>query len=467
MYKVIIVLIVICFSINLYAQILPEIEDLGLWCVYVETENKEEPTCDVLTPPAGCWGESITNMNIVPCRLFIRTGGEIIYDSGFFCEEESGATIRVRGNTSASQVEKKPYKIKLQKKEDLLFRGEEQYKDKDWLLIKNWGIHGFLGYKMNELLEMSYAPQFRYVNVILNGIYKGTYLLCESVKRNVKCRIDVSKSGYIFEYDSYWWKEDVYVKSIFDRPMHYTFKYPDVRNLKQERLDIFSDYITKVELSLRSEEYIRYLDLESFVLWVIGNDILGNYDSGGSNIFLSKYDESIDSKIIMPCLWDFDGIMGDENQLPLVFSSIHNSFYFKDLFQKPTFVSLYYHKYVEISDKVFSELIKAINSFRSSDYGIAYEQSFEKDRTLWSFYSKKNLDMPFANWLEITYNYLKKRQSKLNEMVELLNSKTTFVKIIKYNHKRFSGIYNLSGEKQNKIKKGINIINGKKFIVNN
>lgn len=59
----------------LHGQTLSEIEELGLWCVYVETVDCEEPTCDVLPPPAGCWGESVTNTNKVPCRLYIKSGG--------------------------------------------------------------------------------------------------------------------------------------------------------------------------------------------------------------------------------------------------------------------------------------------------------------------------------------------------------------------------------------------------------
>lgn len=52
------------------------------------------PTCDVLSSPDGCWGESITNMNKVPCRLFLTNGGgDILYDSGCYEEKKTGAVI--------------------------------------------------------------------------------------------------------------------------------------------------------------------------------------------------------------------------------------------------------------------------------------------------------------------------------------------------------------------------------------
>jgi len=346
-------LFAIVLSINVQAQLLPEIEDLGLWCVYIETVNGEEPTCDVLSSPDGCWGESITNMNKVPCRLFLTNGGgDILYDSGCYEEKKTGAVIRVRGNTSASQFEKKPYKIKLQKKADLLCRDDSKYDDKDWLLIKNWGIRGLVGFRLNEMLGLPYAPKFQYVNVVLNGCYKGTYLLCESISRNTDCRIIVSKKGYIFEYDAYWWKEDFYVRSNYNIPMHYTFKYPDTEDLTPEIIDSFSDYINNVECSLKNGDYDRYLDLDTFVLWLIGQDILGNYDSAGSNIFLSKYDDGDETQIQIPCLWDFDGIMGSEDRLPNIFANIHYSFYFQDLFADSRFIERYIDTYERLSTSI-------------------------------------------------------------------------------------------------------------------
>ena len=108
----------------------------------------------------------------------------------------------IRGNTTA-RAKKKPYKIKLQKKADLLLRGDdEKYGDKDWLLILDESLSAKTGFKLNELAGMQWTPSYQYVNLILNGEYKGLYMLCESVERNKSCRLNVDKSGYIFEYDA-------------------------------------------------------------------------------------------------------------------------------------------------------------------------------------------------------------------------------------------------------------------------
>lgn len=449
----------------IHAQSLPEIEELGLWCVYVETIDGEEPICDVLPPPAGCLGESITNTNKVPCRIYIKSGGGILFDSGEYEERKSGATIRVRGNTSASQVEKKPYKIKLQKKADLLCRGDNKYDDKDWLLIKNWGIFGLIGFSLNEILGLPYAPKFKYVNVILNGNYQGTYLLCESVKRNTDCRIDISKTGYIIEYDPYWWKEDIYIPSGYSVPLHYTFKYPETEDVTSDMIDSFTGYINQVEQSLKTDDYERYIDTDSFILWVIGQDILGNIDAAGSNIFLTKYSADDESKLQMPCLWDFDGIMGSKEQLPNTFAKVHQFFFFKDLFTKSSFIQNYVTKYDEMSAALYSDLIMKINDFVDSDYGQAYKRSFEKDRAMWNFYSRFNLDLSIDEWIEKSRGWILNRKDNLDDAVSQLRIKTDIVISETGKQKRTPYVFNIQGRRLENPKKGFNIVDGKKMIL--
>ena len=114
---------------------LTDMISIGLPVLCFETVDGELPTCDYVSAPAGCMGAAITNATKVPGRLVIyqRLDGidSIMYDSGVYEKDVSGMTIRLRGNTSAYDV-KKPYKIKLQKKSDLLFRGDDAtFKDKD------------------------------------------------------------------------------------------------------------------------------------------------------------------------------------------------------------------------------------------------------------------------------------------------------------------------------------------------
>ena len=184
-------------------MVLEDIISKGLPVLYIQTVDSEEPTCDYVSAPPGCMGKTIANATKVPGRMIIYQWidgmDSVLYDSGDYVEDVSGMTIKIRGNTSA-YYEKKPYKIKLQKKKDLLFRGDEAtYKDKEWLLLKYDYLLILAGFKVNEMLGLPWTPQLHFVSVVLNDRYRGLYMLCESVKRNPDCRINVDKnSGYIF-----------------------------------------------------------------------------------------------------------------------------------------------------------------------------------------------------------------------------------------------------------------------------
>ncbi len=308
---------------DMYSDIMP--------LLVVDTEDGEEPTCEQVSPPEGCIGNGITNANKVKSSLRILLAGDTIYDSGDYEKDVSGMTIKIRGNSSA-YLTKKSYKIKLQKKADLLHRGDDAtYKDKEWVLLtneKNLSNH-YLGFMATDAMGCPWTPANEFVNVVMNGVYRGIYLLAEPVKRNADCRIDVDEdTGYIIEYDPYWWNEDVYFESSMESPEEYTFKYPDSDDVTQEQIDYIQGAVLEMEASLDGEDYPDYIDLWSFARWVLTHDLLGTYDSGGSNMFLSKYDNTDASKFKMETLWDFDSI----ERMEAEWANIHDRYCFGKLF---------------------------------------------------------------------------------------------------------------------------------------
>ena len=71
----------------------------GLPVLRIETIGHEEPTCDYVSAPEGCWGKSIMNATKVPGRIQLIDSTGILYDSGNYMNDNSGMTIRIRGNT--------------------------------------------------------------------------------------------------------------------------------------------------------------------------------------------------------------------------------------------------------------------------------------------------------------------------------------------------------------------------------
>jgi hypothetical protein len=391
----------------------------GLPTMCFSTVDGEEPTCDYVSAPPGCMGKTITNATKVPGRLVIYMRiadvDSIIYDSGDYLKDVSGMTIKIRGNTSAYDS-KKPYKIKLQKKRDLLFRGNESlYKDKEWVLIKDDYLLATAGFKVNELLGLPWTPGHHYVNVILNGNFKGVYLLCESVKRNPDCRLNVDKyTGYIFECDPYWWNEEVYVNSITSPSYNFTFKYPDSDDIQSEQLDYIQAVVTAYEQSLSKSNYPDKIDVASFAAWCLGHDIAGTEDAGGTNRFYTKYDNTDTSKIFMPLMWDYD--LG--GRTTNAWSRCH-TVHFAKLFNNAnrTFVDEFVWLWRKVGSTFYSDIMGFLNEFRSSPEGVAMDASTHMEEMLYGW------DFSIDNVVSDHDEWYKKRARWLNNKINALNPK--------------------------------------------
>ena len=366
---------------------MPEPQELEIPTVHVLTVNGEMPTCDLITAPEGCMGQSITNATKVGARMTIVKNKETLYDSGDYVEGINGITIRIRGNSSAWK-DQRGYKIKLQQATDLLLRGKEDiYHDKDWLLINDETrmLNTMIGLKVNELIGMPWTPRFQFVNLSFNGQSQGLYLLIESVKRNKRCRINVSNSGYIIEYDPYWWNENLWFETLMTTSYDakFTFKYPDIGGIQPTQIDYIRDFVNKFDDGLvNKNHFAEYIDTVSFASWLLAQDILGNYDAHGSNIFFTKYDDTSDSKLMMGCLWDFDAIMMTTD----AWSNSHRLAYFVRLISNSTdrsFANAYRQRWEEIKDTLFTTLKEYIEAFSISEEGQAFDRAITADNKLW------------------------------------------------------------------------------------
>lgn len=451
--RISIILILLVFATKARCNIdLDTIVGLGLPVVEITTLNGEEPSCEMQEPPEDCMGQGITNANKVMGRLRILDGIETLYDSGNY-QKEGGITIRIRGNSSA-WADKKPYKIKLQNAADLLTRGDNsKYTDKEWLLIKDEKIslNTVIGLKVNELIGMQWTPAYKIVNVVMNGDYRGIYLLIESVKRNSRCRLDISNTGYLFEYDPYWWNEDVYLDTPFTsapeaKPVKFTFKYPSDEDITPEHILYLQRVLGTLEASFADGSYTDYLDLDSFVSWLLAQDILGNGDGHGSNMYLTKYDDTPISKVMMANLWDFDVIMTTAGE----WSQSHGVFYFDELWHSSdlTFSNAYQEKWNEVKVKLFPELSAFLEQFAASSTGEAFNRSIPYDSERWRMEA-----VALDTIINEAQDWFANREQWLEQNI----NGSSAIKSIKADEQP-TFIYSIEGRRLKSLSKGINII---------
>lgn len=450
-------LLLLLGSFSARSQSIESVKNLGLTVIEIETIDHELPTCDYVNHPAGNNGKSITNMTNVPGRLTMTRNHQVVYDSGDYEEDNSGMRIRIRGNASAWDHNPKPYKVKLEKKADLLFRGNDSiYKDKNWLLLKDLKLNNMIGLWMGELVGMKWTPAFEYVNVFVNGDYYGVYMLCESVRRNPKCRLNVDETGYIFEYDQYWWNEPLYVESSFKKnPLKYTFKYPQPEDITEEQLTYIETVITQMEQSIQNGTYTQYIDIDSFARWLLSHELLGNSDGTGSNLFLTKYDNTENTKVMMPNLWDLAGIfVGPEK-----FATVHNNHFFSYLMNPNTqhkeFINTYFQLWDALSPTVFQDIKSRIAGFMSSNEAKAITKSTELENQK---FNKDTRDVDY--YMECAIHWFELREPWLTHAIDSIRSEATGIHTIPIEQQE-ERVYDLNGRPRKYPQQGINIICGK------
>lgn len=405
-------------TVSINTCYMPEVRDVAFPRVEITTEDYVWPTCDYVSPPAGNIGAGINNATWEKSIVKIYDASNtVVYDSSAEHHSEGdydGAKIKIRGNTSAYGI-KKPYKIKLSRKCDLLApfidrpNDGKSYADKEWLLL-NYGtdIYRIAGDAIADTVGTPWSPDYTYVALYVNGDFRGLYVLSECVKQGTgegdsRWRCPVEDDGYIIEYDAYWWNEPLYftTPSTVSFVMKYTFKYPDTDDIDKnsEAYKYIRKYMIELEQALARNDssYLDYIDLDSFVSWILVADYMCLLDSGGNNLFMWKKDSTENSKIVMGPNWDFDSWKWQTES----FANIHRDgshFYFPALSKKPEFAQAYVGLFHETYDKVADAVNEALDKIDEKAYNKLYRIEAARYQSTYSTLSA--MRRSFNNWIK-------------------------------------------------------------------
>lgn len=263
----------------------------------------------------------------------------------FNCDEAYELTaecgIRVRGNSTAEQGEEKPYRIRFEKKQNMLGL-HNGLKYRNWVLLRTyWHLcPDYMGFRLAETIFEGkyYSSDCMFVNLYLNGKDLGIYLLCEQ-NQAARDRMDVyepeegetrTEIGYLLEMDNYpddehpgfGIGEKPYVEDIAGRKRvvkgtYYAIK-SDVQDEKQEQYiekwlkgvySVLYEAAANGE-AVRLDEELRpvpaenltafeavneLLDLESLADMLILEELVQNYDVGAGSFYMA-IDFSADSR---------------------------------------------------------------------------------------------------------------------------------------------------------------------------
>ena len=175
------------------ASYTPTEDDLMKWIAVIVTSgtDKAEVTMFFSELPVVYinteGGQAITSKEkYIDAELIIQ--GNETYNSKTTKLYNGATEIRGRGNSTWSQP-KKPYRLKLDKKTDLLGMG----KSKHWVLLANYLDESLqrnaLAYNLSGSMGMEQMSTV-FVDVVLNGDFVGNYQLCENIRVD-PTRVDI------------------------------------------------------------------------------------------------------------------------------------------------------------------------------------------------------------------------------------------------------------------------------------
>jgi len=239
---------------------------------------------------------------------------------------QSGAQIRIRGNTSR-YFDKKGYLLQLtwdngeSRAEKML--GMDAHDE--------WALHGpcldkslirnYMWYNIAGEF-MDYAPNVRFCEIFINGEYQGLYVLTETITNGTGghgrlnltvSRDDLAQTSYVIRKD----RGSINPIKNIETFTQYTLRnlqdmdivWPGAENLTPERVSYITKDFSAFEKSLYSYDYDAgeyawwsYADVDSFVDYFIVHEFTCNYDVGYRSTYIYR---DIRGKYKM-CMWDFN-----------------------------------------------------------------------------------------------------------------------------------------------------------------
>ncbi len=363
------------------------------------------------------------------------------------------AEIKGRGNSTWNNFNKKPYKFKFDKKQNLFGYGKEKTwvllaEAKDYSLIRNMLAYN-AGLSLSELGTTSHGQS---VELYLNGEYKGIYYLCEQIQIKEN-RVNVTEEGedgqnpnslgYLVEMDG-WVSEDfncknnpsnipnrgvtsegdIFVKVNDGLRYGYVVKDPeDVFYKEDGSVDIDGEYLVYIQNYLQEcfdvimngsyEDVCQIIDVKSFAQAYIIFEWFNNPDSDYSSVYFYKDADVLNedgsytySKLICGPLWDFDMSIGnvshrnsegDFTSNKTLWTSQKNT-WFKYLLAHDEFRSLVAQELVDNEATLKGTVADNIA------YARAHADAYEKNFTVWTkLLGNVNADNRQGAWSVPTY----------------------------------------------------------------
>ncbi len=201
----------------------------------------------------------------------------------------------------------------------------------DWILYAPYNdktcMRNILTYELANQMQ-HYASRTILCELVLNDQYQGIYVLMEKIKRDAN-RVDIAKllptdisgddltGGYIVKIDkttgtnSDGWTSNYQSEDNSD--INFLYHYPKADDIQPQQKEYIQAYIDSFETALASPSfanpltgYRKYSVPETFIDFLILNEISKNVDGYRLSTFMHKEKDSKGGKLRMGPMWDFN-----------------------------------------------------------------------------------------------------------------------------------------------------------------
>lgn len=380
LYKFILIIILFASTSSYFSQV--ELISSNLPIIVIDTEGqviKDEPKINA-------------HMGLID-----NGEGKINYITDPFNGYDGRIGIEIRGQSS-QQFEKKQYGFEthdsLGNDLDVSILGLP--KESDWVLnasyIDKSLLRNVLAFKIfNDMGR--YSSRTKFCELVINGEYRGIYILQEKIKRDKK-RVNITKmeptdiegeavtGGYIIKIDKNNFGDKTWTSPFppfqdAKQRIYYTYYYPDGDEINSNQAEYIKNYVTNFERIMKASNYndpfygyLNYIDVDSFVDMFLIFELSKNVDAYRLSTFFQK---DRNKKLCAGPIWDFDlsfGLPdyyegwspeGWQYKVSLNYDNWQNPFWVSKLYDDPVFKNKFSKRWNELKNNVLS--YKAISDF--------------------------------------------------------------------------------------------------------
>lgn len=374
--------------------------------------------------------------------------------------------ISGRGNSTWSYA-KKSYGISLKNQADLFGMGSAR----NWILLSNVEDRSYLRnkitYEMAIAAGMEGSPESQYIDLYVNNRYHGMYQLCEKVEIDME-RIPIANLGEmnrrfnkdLSAYESFYEQigtgekkgtilsnepADISGGYLLERDVpekyehetsgfctqilndQYTIKSPKYASVRQ--VDYISGLVEEMEKAVTAEDginpdtgksYLDYIDLESYAMKYIVEELSKNKGGGATSSFFYKPEDAVSTKLLAGPVWDYDkayarlnGMDGTARDLCYLTQRGGSTTLFWHLYSHPEFQQMVSACY----EAFFSDYIVEINEVKIEEYVTQMCASAEMDRIRWQeIYGGGAAPIDWGQEAQPIRSFLTERKAFLDEI---------------------------------------------------